>query len=69
MASIKWHCKKCETTEEVRNVSLKIKGGEVRKTGDECPSCGDRREDVTEFKGFSASLAFTDSGTGKRVSR
>ena len=69
MAKINWHCEACQTTEEVSNVSLKIVGGEVRKTGDECPTCGARRKDITEFKGFSAGLAFTDNGTGKRVLR
>lgn len=69
MAKVKWNCAKCDTVEEVSNVSIKIVGGEVRTTGDECPTCGERRKDVTEFKGFSAGLSFVDSGTGKRVSK
>lgn len=71
-------CKKCDVTWELpKSICTTFKADGVQrwtlnkeKRVDLCPSCGEKGTDVDDGKPISApGLAFTDSGTGKRVSK
>ena len=68
-------CEKCDITWEAHgNITTKVRGGRIRKFGadgnpvDVC-ECGEICAQVKTTEGWGAGLSFTDSGTGKRVSR
>ncbi len=73
MATFK--CEKCGTSWEVNgNITSKVRGGVLRKFDDngnpvDLCECGEICEQVKTTTGWGAGLSFTDSGTGKRVSK
>lgn len=69
-----FECNECQNVHTESTTTMRVRSGEVRyyngsdDPADICPKCGGRCKETTKKTG-APKLSFTDSGTGKRVTK